>query len=556
MANYTATFNFQDGFGYLDYTQYLTGQNFTRKLCIGKDGKHEYSTLDITLKSNNSLFTKYIKAKKPVLVKIKKDDADYFTGSFRSNGSFSINEKLQNFSIQILDNSTLLEKKPAEATIWKNLVVCDNTTPTTSLVHLLIGLAGLTSANYNISVYNGTVIDIFKISETELISKVMETLLYEYGLTYYFDIDGKFKIKDIAPETILPLVNFTNSNLLQPLEITKNDVDKDGVIITWYELSSKTNQLVYRQIATPEKDKIAITPLLYYPENGNNKDIFQKYKLIETDTSTTLYHSFNHTLNWNADAGIVVNKQIFNSDKAQILFKNTHSNDGTVRYLNQFDIRADVFLKSAETETKIDGDNQEGYSASYVYDEASAENLAKILKARQEFGSYDLTILSKQSFPIGTYATIQDTTTGILLNVLLLSKTETDGNPIITYTAQSVAGLMFVTSIISSSVTSIPSQVGVIGENGNSAIKLDIVSSLGTSFSRDTETTTIRAILTQDSAEIDADGTLYTYTWTVYNSAVGAYVTFDGINYSKTGKEFTVSSTNVELANTYFCVVS
>lgn len=327
-------------------------------------------------------------------------------------------------------------------------------------------------------------------------------------------------------------------------------------MVSWAELTSKTDQLIYRQIITPETDKKPISPLLYFPANGNNRDVFQSYKIIETDDNTKLYHSYNHSLVWNADNGIVVDKQIFNSDKAQILFHNTAGNDGTIRYLNQFDIRADVFLQADVTETKIDGANQEDYKATYIYEQASAEKLTRILVARQKFGSFKLSIQSKQSFPIGTFASITDSTTGISLTILLLSKTETDGNPIITYTAQNISGLLFISSSISSSVTSIPSQIGQAGEDGEDAYRVEIISNNGSVFRMGQDFTTIlEARVIQGSEDISNNFINQDFRWTrtsgIENEQEDAI--WNSANYSIGGRFLTITKEDVIGRSVFNC---
>ncbi|WP_319758420.1 hypothetical protein [uncultured Sphaerochaeta sp.] len=79
-----------------------------------------------------------------------------------------------------------------------------------------------------------------------------------------------------------------------------------------------------------------------------------------------------------------------------------------------------------------------------------------------------------------------------------------------------------------------------------------IESSAGQFFKNNTGSTTLKAVVYQDGAEVDSGGTGLTYTWTMTDKDGVADATFG----SKTGKTISVSHDEIEVKGTFFCSVS
>lgn len=85
--------------------------------------------------------------------------------------------------------------------------------------------------------------------------------------------------------------------------------------------------------------------------------------------------------------------------------------------------------------------------------------------------------------------------------------------------------------------------------------QVTITSSGGDVFKNGVGSTTLTAKIYQAGAEVDATGTLYAYTWTIYDQN-GVLTTFNGGAASKTGKTLAVGDADVNVKNTFSVTVS
>ncbi|MFZ7132245.1 MAG: hypothetical protein ACOWWR_07800, partial [Eubacteriales bacterium] len=394
-----------------------TGFSYTENLSV--DGNRAYTTLDITLNLPQALFQQFVNNTELIGIEIWKNYTPSFRGYIRPNASFSVYEKLRNFSVQVLDASVMLDRALEEDIIFTNVKICDATDETNSLVHKLAAIPTYTPFTVNTTVYNDTVLEAFKIEAGQTVAEVLTKLCEEYG--YGFTISPTNNIINLInayPDTITTGVVIGNSNIVQPLQIEKTDDEKDGVIVKWNALTTETDKLVYREIKDAESKK-AVYPTLFYPANSNNKEIYQRFKVVDEDVD--LLHSSNHTLVLNADEEITQVTAIFEPTQAQISLQNTSATE--LKYIYQFDVRADVIVRYEENETKIIPEtsrfNPEEFSTEYIYDETSAERLANILYNKQTKRTYSFTFISKYPYQVGSFATLQDTKTGLTTTVLV-----------------------------------------------------------------------------------------------------------------------------------------
>lgn len=82
-----------------------------------------------------------------------------------------------------------------------------------------------------------------------------------------------------------------------------------------------------------------------------------------------------------------------------------------------------------------------------------------------------------------------------------------------------------------------------------------IESSAGQFFKNNTGSTTLKAVVYQDGAEVDSGGTELTYTWTMTDKDGVAVSSFGGTG-SKSGKTISVSHDEIEVKGTFFCSIS
>ena len=83
-----------------------------------------------------------------------------------------------------------------------------------------------------------------------------------------------------------------------------------------------------------------------------------------------------------------------------------------------------------------------------------------------------------------------------------------------------------------------------------------IQSSAGQFFKNHTGSTTLKAIVYQDGAEIDAAGTGLTYTWTMTDKDGEPVTVVGSTTFPRTGKTLNVTHDMVDVKGTFFCTIS
>lgn len=432
MADYQILMDFQEGNGLVDYTSSVSGESFTREQVVGYEDSHEISTLTMTFKPSDALFEKFWLTVKVIKVKVYKDTLPFFTGIIRPNADYTINEKIQPISVEVLDNSYLVDKKVPVQKLYPqgDISAVDR-------IKSLLADIGISSSNYDVSsIPTDAKINFLLVEEEENYKDILDNICFECGYSYYFDESGKFILKNIAPDEPYPSIWIENEDLLQPFTMSKVEKEYDGVKVIAPKISFHSNQLVFRGIKDGGS-KIPVSYGLYYPENANNVDVFQKYSVVSgAKEDKFLYASANKVLDATFDEDISIEKQELSSTQAQVYFKNNSID--TTRYIQKFDIRADIYKNSGEVESVVSGTNPQEYKTKYIssLDTSTVDRLANILHGRQTYFNYTYEFSSRNSYPVGGVAYFY-LRPSISYNgkVLITSKVVKDGDPIIYYKA-------------------------------------------------------------------------------------------------------------------------
>jgi hypothetical protein len=437
----------------------ILATSFTKHTATGIDG-HEQSTLNVTLKPDEVLFRALLNNKRTyeIQVIVTVNDTNYFTGIMRDTISYNINEALQPISFQVLDYSYKLETKPLTKSILYDFPVkiyngsVDG--DEVDIITTLVAATGIDVSNLRLtSILDPNFkIGYFKIDTDETYADMLDDLCEQYGLSYYFKNGNEIKLVNLFPETIVPAYTLTDSQLLQPLTIEKQEIEEDGVTVTWKKTAVKSDRYVFRQFSEPEDEELIVNGY-YFPANANNEETYQTLSNVQ-DIKTKLIDTSNERVIFLAEEGVNLSYENYDTSlKARVYFKN-NATDLTSKHLYNFDIKADIVTLSEEYTHTISGDNIQEFDGSYIDSKAEAEYLANIIKSKQENQIYKLNFSSKFKYNVGQFIQISDTTTGINLIVFIETQDKTANNPIYSYTGTSASNLTFVTSTFSSTVPS------------------------------------------------------------------------------------------------------
>jgi len=398
-------------------------------------------------------------------------------------------------SLQAEDDTKLLDV-PIGDIMYSNYTIMNPLSPSTSIVHQLAYLAGLTSAQISSLITIPTSFAKFAPnSPDDSILQVLDTLLFEYGYTLNFDANGV-----LSPigwiNTATSSYNFTESNMVRQVQISETARTFYGAEVTYYEIGTLLQTLLYRDSNCPYADTGGFSGYLIiagtsYPPTTNvidsttgsgtivyqeyddtaakywtNKAVTQKldynYKAFPSDFSSILATE-NHYMDVHYDPGIVASTPIYYNTKAIVKYTNPTAS-GLNLYFNN--IRGDIWYKTTERKstivnTTISGSSIDKYSSNFIYTKTDADYFVKHLAAIHDVGNvvytlvHDVAVTNEVPRSPGEVVniTMDD---GTNQNCIISERSYDETTQLYTYKIRSYAADIAAVNITSQTVSSAP----------------------------------------------------------------------------------------------------
>ena len=450
--------DFQQGSGWEDVTTYVDYDTFTGKTStLWNELKPVADICNFHLRPTAAIARSFIDYNDPVLVNIQKDGSDYFTGYVRKNVKILITINLERILIECIDRFYLLQKKILTTFMWENYKVCDYNNKSTSIVHQLIVLAGLTLTDTADIVIDKT-IDYFVVEEnlkevpsTERIPRdfasdmilkysennilvgvgaktylsILTAILFQFGYTFYFDESGIFIPYNFLPVDTSNSNYFLNTtvtqNILQPMEIIPRKIDYEGVDIRWYGVTSLPGSpasvpvVVYRDVTGQLADRecyILLDHGEHYPEGADTNNVYVEFELENTGVIAVK----DVTLSIEKEDDIVVNTFTYSGRKALLDIENTSLS--VSRAITRLEISGTVIMKGQDRIKKcrlVSGTERViEYKAENIRDSDDAAKIASGLSRNFIYGNIKYSFKSKEEFDTGEFCTIDE---DLILNI-------------------------------------------------------------------------------------------------------------------------------------------
>jgi hypothetical protein len=322
-----------------------------------------------------------------------------FTGHFLPSYSRTYNGILDNTIIQIraTDSADLFDV-PTGDIVYRTQVgmpyrICNPAQPQYSILHQLTAIVDpliQIDPNLNIPIDIG----IFAPPTTESsVKECIDTLLHEYGYTWRMDEFDRVTATKWYKEITDPLSHvFTDSDTTYDLTEEVTAREHEGVEITYYEVTqgvttTGNNELmIYRDSNIPyDNDNggffgYPIPSNATYPLETNVEDetdppnkvkVYQQYsndgiqyftnRAVTGDRQgfnvaafssdfSSIVATFDHRIEWRADAGISLILQEFGNKQARVIFENTTVDNNKKLYF--FNIWAKLFYKTSARKSR------------------------------------------------------------------------------------------------------------------------------------------------------------------------------------------------------------
>ncbi|MFA6933693.1 MAG: hypothetical protein WCR70_00305 [Sphaerochaetaceae bacterium] len=256
--NEYAKFDANSSSNWENFSSALLDSGFTRKSCIGAQGKNEQQTVSVKLKAivgATNLALRILSCEHTIRARLTLDDGTaYFTGSIRPLADLTVTSYLEPMSASILDDSEYLDYtlSTEASTVNQELYIAlSGGTESTSLVHWLISKA-MSKQSASVSsraISNSQIIIDSGVDQTLKASAVvlnvgdnvkdtLESILYEYGLQYRFDESGNVHILQGVPSRSGAVV-LNDATMKKSLTIKRGDDSHKGARVIYYKQVKK-----------------------------------------------------------------------------------------------------------------------------------------------------------------------------------------------------------------------------------------------------------------------------------------------------------------------------
>ncbi len=453
------------GSGEVEVSSFVQPNLVVTKRAASDSYHYAQGIANFTLNYDLTIFSGLRNATSNITVRITDNDAAFFYGIIPPQIDYSYNGMLENIPIQleVMDSTQKLDVEVGSV-VYRNYTVMNPSIPSTSIVHQLAAIAGLTSADIDGSVIISTTYSGFSPnSETDSVLNILDTLLFENGYVLNFDENNKLKpIKWI--NAVDSGFTFDETNIIDKISVVQKVREYEGVELTYYELAEKNNIRVYTEDLPYNSDGsfagYSVLAGTYYPVEANvidettgtyqvvyqeyseegigyftNKAIIQgldyNYKAFSSDFSSIVATS-GHVLSYSSDTLTLISG-IYENKRAQILLKNNTASPISLYYLT---IDASVLYKTSERKSSVYNvagtKKVQKYSSEFIFTSTTADLLTKALAKDLLVGNIIYSFTSSVDRSDGTIVTLH-TDDGTNQLCFILEKTYQEKTQLFSY---------------------------------------------------------------------------------------------------------------------------
>lgn len=379
-------------------------------------------------------------------------ETSLFTGFVDNNTDFTDNgepEPADIINITIRDRTRLFDitTESEVAQIGKTLsqivsVICQNCNVTNAAVF---------SDNPQVAA--------FVLDKDKKYLDALNTLLFQYGYTWFFNEDGEFEVLKINLQNVTESI--TDSDLFTGLNISKTRKNYNAIKVIYGTLTKKGNeQVFFTGNGLGGDNKVVpftIRPGQYYPyesdpaQEQREGKVFQNFesgyaeeyttysgeKKFRRATNQPLIYTENHKVVEDWDGSIVINRTEYGARSAAVRLLNTGTEDAE---LKQFAIRADAYYRSSNNSVTVgSGKKEYSYEAEHIYDDTAASNLATLLSKLYTDTCIKFSGKIRRNIKPGTICSIDTGLSGITCNALVINSQYDPENDLHTITLNSIS---------------------------------------------------------------------------------------------------------------------
>lgn len=437
-----------------DISAHVDVMSITRTQRLHSALKPNSNKLDFRLAFDATVFQNLI-ATDDIQITVLDSGSPYFAGYLSPNYKTSIRDGRKFINITAEDYTLqLLGKTIGTPQAWAGYSVCNPASPSTSLVHAIATLAG-------VSVGSGATISatvpyvVVLADEKQTWAKLLESILFEYGHVYYFSEAGNLIVTPMVNDSTVTTTGTltAGTNIRGEMEIEKDAEKYDDIRIKYNLVELKTGIKLFQDTSGATDASAAIIPLAatgdangkdYYPLTSKIGEVFSSWK---SPDGYDIWVATTAAITATYETGITVHQALVNYyKKCAFAYKNTTA---AVKNITKLEISGNAYVvksKNTARSSIVSGKDLYEYEAKYIFDDTSASTLAKLISQYYKYSDLKYKIKSDTVFTIGEYVLVTDAVySGISAKARVVGIVKSSAKNTYTYDLEAVADYTAVT---------------------------------------------------------------------------------------------------------------
>lgn len=274
----------------------------------------------------------------------------------------------------------------------------------------------------------------------------LDQLLLEHCAVFTFDRDGKFRIKNLAIDTVTPTRAVgSDYRLAEGVQASTDIYDNDGVKLQWSTLNVRKNATLYVDDLPTERDDYGvlegeeILPEAYYPEDSDIDETYQEFDATFLDRRylTNLTREQNEDLSFIAARNVAYEKQQKGTEltlpivgtltsnpeiyptKARFVWYNPSTTESA--FLQAFRIQGDALYRERLNYYTVPNlaTNPEEVESEFIYTESAALRYSNFYRLFRKYSQLSYTWSENEDRDCGEIVTVSLKDTNVSTNVIV-----------------------------------------------------------------------------------------------------------------------------------------
>jgi hypothetical protein len=436
-----------------DITARVDVMSITRERRLFTELRPNVNRLAFRCTFDQTLFATLI-ANDTVGITVTKNGSAYFAGYLSPNYRAVIRDGIKYMEI-IAEDPTLqlLGTTIADPVAWAGYAICNPSSTSTSLVHVIAAAAGVTLASGLPTISQTVPYEVVLPDDKKTWGQLLEAILFECSHVHLFNESGQLQIVpavNSGPITTTATLTTAagSANIRGELEISKSPVKYDDIRINYNLVESKTGIVLYQDTSGRDETNEANIVLEatgnaegkdYYPLTSKLGEVFATWN---SPDGFDVWVATSAALDATFETGITLSLALTNYyRKASFAYRNTAAAQKKITKLRITGNAYVVVSKNTARSSTTGGKLLLEHQAEHIFDDTSAQTLARLLAQYYAYSDLKIKARSATVLTLGQYVQVTDAIhAGLSVSCRVIGMVESEASPggVITYDLEEV----------------------------------------------------------------------------------------------------------------------